>query len=159
MTKCFKTFLVPSVDVEETKGMCLHQQKNVVIFFLWISGSIKLIAFWQCVSRILMHHPAFIGNSHEREKEEEIPPSLPRPMPSLLTRCGFGNEAKVVPAKPCRKPRQEISNVLFRNLKLHEVKDEHCNWKRQTTHLWIRGSRIPTSRMSRFLAIRTPEIK
>ena len=50
------------LSVEETEGMCLHQQKNVVIFFLWISESIKLIAFWPCVSRFLMHHPTFIWN-------------------------------------------------------------------------------------------------
>ena len=47
--------------------------------------------------------------------------------------------------KPCRKPRKEIMNDLYRNFKLHEGKDEYCNCTSHT-NLCIQGSR-PTSRV------------
>ena len=40
---------------------CLLQQTNVVIYKLGISGNTQLIAFWTCVSLILMHYPTFIN--------------------------------------------------------------------------------------------------
>ena len=63
-------------------------------------------------------------------KEELIPPSLSRPTPTLLSFCGFmrwssWKRSQGRTAKPCRKPRQEIRKVLFRNFKLHEVQDEY----------------------------------
>ena len=83
----------------------------------------------------------------EREKKK-IPPSLFIPTPSLFSLCGFmrWNEATVILEKFCRKPHQEIMKGPFRNIKLHEVKDEHCIVR--ATHLCSRGLRIPTSRMS-----------
>ena len=46
-------------DVEETEGMSTPTEGRGDILIRNISGNIKLIAFWTCVSRILMHHPTF----------------------------------------------------------------------------------------------------
>ena len=73
---------------------CLHQQKIVEILLSGISGNTELISFWTFVSRSLTHHPTFTGNRTQSfvpmsVKEEEIPPRLPGPTPSLLSFCGF----------------------------------------------------------------------
>ena len=51
---------------------CLYHQKKVEIYLLGISGNIKLITLWTCISRILMHQSTFIGNlPHESERRRK----------------------------------------------------------------------------------------
>ena len=86
--------------------------------------------------------PEAVLLSHEREKKKKYLQG------KAVTSCDgvLGNEVKGVYFKTL--PRREIRKVLFRNFKLHEVKEEHCNCTRQATYLCTRGSRIPMSRMS-----------
>ena len=59
-----------------TRKCCKANNGDSVVYF-GISGNIKLIASWTCVSRILMHRPTFTGNRkqffrpHEREKKKK----------------------------------------------------------------------------------------
>ena len=95
------------------------------------SGNTKLIAFWTCVSRILRHHPTFIGNrkqpsvqsfyvSHERETTKKYIrawfdqrrhfPSQLHVMESLEMNARYWSATK-----PCRKPlspRNQESLIL-----------------------------------------------
>ena len=113
----------------KTLKECLHQQKKVVICSLGISGNTKLIVFWTCSLRILMHHPTFIGNGTQSFF----------PMISNTSKPAWTNAASSLPLWfhvmeclkmksrcnstriPCRKPRKECRKVLLRNIKLHEA--------------------------------------
>ena len=95
-------------------------------------------------SRILMHHPTYMGN----RKQPFFPMNAKRRrntsqaclnqrrhfshfVVGFMSRSAWkGSQSST--AKPCRKPRQEIRKVSFRNYKLPEVKDEHCNCTMQT---------------------------
>ena len=46
-------------------------------------------------------------------------------------------------------PSFPLKSYVFRNYKLHEVKNQHCNCTLRATYLCIRGSRILTIRMSK----------
>ena len=132
---------------------CLHQQ-NAVISFSGLSRNTKLIAFWTCLSRILMHHPTFIENRSSpsfpwARKDKEIHPSLSAPKPSLLSPNGFmwwsawkwnqGSMAGSLAKKSGKSYYSERSNFM---------KSRMCIAIVQATLPCIRGSRIPTSRMS-----------
>ena len=88
-----------SADVEETEGMSTPalERGDLQIRNLWKH---QQIAFWTCVSRILMHHRTFIGNWKQSFfPRSEIPTSLSRPVtfsPFVVSCDGvLGNEAKV----------------------------------------------------------------
>ena len=101
-------------------------------------------------SRCPIEHSPETGSSPSfpgARKEQEIPPSLSRATPSLLSLCGFmwwkawkrshGSTTKPSLAKKSESP--------IPKLKLHEVQDDYSIVR---ATLCIRGSRIPTSRMS-----------
>ena len=117
----------------------------MVINKLGISGNTKLIAYWTRALRILMDHPTFIGirkqsffpNGVERRRGTSnsawtnavtSPPLWFHVMEFLemKRRCSSTTE-------PCRKPRPEIRTGQFRTFKLHEVKDERCNCRSDTS--------------------------
>ena len=92
-----------------------------------------------------MHHPTFIGN----RKQSFSPRSAKRsrntskpvwtnavtspPLWFHLTEFLETKPRYRSTTKPCRKPRQEIRKVLFRNFKLYKGEDEHCNCKSHTS--------------------------
>ena len=101
-------------------------------------GSIKLIAFWTFESRILMHHPTFIGNRKQtlfpmnvKRRRNTSKPAWTNVITSLLY---VGNTAK-----PCF-PKRQTSCSQGCALQLYEAN--------HTSMFCIGGSRIPTSRMS-----------
>ena len=50
-----------SAHVKETEGTSTSTEERDDLLIRNL-GNTKLIAFWTCVLRILMHHPTFIGN-------------------------------------------------------------------------------------------------
>ena len=93
------------------------------IYELGVSGNIKPISFWMCVSRILMHHrkPDAVLLSHEREKKKYLQSCLDQGRRSSTFNGVLRNEAKVV--QYC-KILQEASTKTCNFMR---VKDEHCN--------------------------------
>ena len=87
---------------------------------------------------IIHRKPEAVLLSHEEKKKKYLQACLDqrRHFSPCEVSCDevLANEAKVVlQSLAGRKPGQEIRKVLFRNVKLHEVKDEHCNCARHTT--------------------------
>ena len=113
-----------------------------------ISGNIKLIAFFTCISRILMHHRTFIGN----RKQSSFPRSAKRRRNT--SKPVWTNAVNSLPlwfhvmeflvrsAKACvvlqnlagslAKKNQE--NPILGDL-LHEVQDEHCDCTSHTSRI------------------------
>ena len=125
---------------------CLQQKSNVVIYVLRLCGNNKRIAFWTCLSRILMHHPTFIGN----RKQSFFPMSAKRRR--NISKPVWTNAVTSLPLwfhvmqylemKP-RWYSTVLQNLAGSLVTSNVMKDEHCNFVR-VIHQCIRGSRIPT---------------
>jgi hypothetical protein len=81
---------------------CLNKQRNAVTYSLGISGNTKLIAFWMCELRTLMHLPTFIGNQQQSffstsvKRRNTFKPAWTNAATSLACDGVLGKEAKVV---------------------------------------------------------------
>ena len=118
-----------------------------MIYLLGISGNIKLISVWTYVRitnfdapSIIHRKPGAVLLSHESAKRRRniSKPAwtngvISLPLCSHAMMCSERTPRYCSTTKPCRKFRQEIKKVLFRNFELQEVKDEHCNCKSHTS--------------------------
>ena len=121
-----------SADVKETEGISTptEERGDLLIRNIWKQQTdcildVRITNLDTAPSNIHRNQEAVL-RSHEREKKTKY---LQRRhvSPFVVSTDGvLENEANVVP-QPWRKPFQWIRKVLFRNFKLDEVNDEHCN--------------------------------
>ena len=98
-----------SAAVDETERMSTPTEESVYLLTknIWKHQT-------ECILAVLL--------SHEREKSKKY---LQAYRHFMRWSAWKGRQSSTT--KHCGKPRQEIRKVLFRNCKLHEVKDDHCN--------------------------------
>ena len=151
---------------------CPHQQKTAVLYKLGISGNIPTDSI------LAVRITNLVAPSNIHRKPE--PPSLPAPTPSLLSfynimwwcawkwshaplllsLCNimwwsawkWSQGTVVVQSIAGSLTQKSGKSPVFRNFKLHEDQDEHCNCSRHAAHIHVLHPRISHAsplRMSR----------
>ena len=136
-----------------------EERGDLLIRNLW--KNVKLIVFWTCVLRILMHDPTFCGNlkqsffpmSAESRRNMSKPGTnaiTSLPLYFYLMECLEMQPRYSSTTKPCRKPRQENQDKSYSET-TNFMKSRMSIAIVRATHLWIRGSRIPSNGMSQHM--------